>query len=79
VNFATGANHPAGPQFNDSLCSTCHIPQGAIDFDASIKGAHVAPTASSLVTGWRYRRSVQLRSRRPVQPPIMATPVLAAT
>jgi OmcA/MtrC family decaheme c-type cytochrome len=51
VNFATGVNHPGGPQFDDNLCSTCHIPQGEIDFDASIKGAHVAPTASSLLTG----------------------------
>ena len=51
VNFATGVNHAGGPQFDDNLCSTCHIPQGEIDFDASIKGAHVAPTASSLLTG----------------------------
>lgn len=51
VNFATGVNHPGGPQFDDKLCSTCHIPQGEMDFDASIKGAHVAPTASSLLSG----------------------------
>ena len=51
VNFATGVNHPGGPQFDDNLCSVCHIPQGEIDFDASIKGAHVAPTESSLLTG----------------------------
>ncbi len=51
VNFATGANHPGGPQFDDKQCANCHIPQGEIDFDASIKGAHVAPTASSLLTG----------------------------
>lgn len=51
VNFATGANHPGGPQSDDTLCSTCHIPQGQVDFDASILGAHVAPTASSLLTG----------------------------
>jgi len=51
VNFSTGVNHPGGPQFDDNLCATCHIPQGEIDFDASIKGAHVAPTASSLLTG----------------------------
>ncbi len=50
-NFATGVNHPGGPQPNDNLCSTCHIPQGEIDFDASILGAHVAPTASSLLSG----------------------------
>lgn len=51
VNFATGDNHPGGPQFDDRLCATCHIPQGEIDFDASIRGAHVAPTASSLLSG----------------------------
>ncbi len=51
VNFATGENHPGGPQLNDNQCSTCHIPQGEYDFDASIVGAHVAPTASSLLTG----------------------------
>jgi OmcA/MtrC family decaheme c-type cytochrome len=51
VNFATGVNHAGGPQFDDNLCSTCHIPQGEMDFDASIKGAHVAPTASTLLGG----------------------------
>ncbi|HTB13467.1 MAG TPA: OmcA/MtrC family decaheme c-type cytochrome [Bryobacteraceae bacterium] len=51
VNFATGVNHPGGPQFDDNLCATCHIPQGEMDFDASIKGAHVAPIASSLLGG----------------------------
>jgi OmcA/MtrC family decaheme c-type cytochrome len=51
VNFATGKNHPGGPEFDDKLCSTCHIPQGEMDFDASIKGAHVAPMDSSLLTG----------------------------
>jgi OmcA/MtrC family decaheme c-type cytochrome len=51
VNFATGVNHPGGPQFDDTQCSTCHVPQGALDFDASILGAHMAPTASSLLGG----------------------------
>jgi OmcA/MtrC family decaheme c-type cytochrome len=51
VNFATGVNHAGGPQFDDNLCANCHIPQGEMDFDASIKGAHVAPTASSLLSG----------------------------
>jgi OmcA/MtrC family decaheme c-type cytochrome len=51
VNFATGANHPGGPQYDDSQCSTCHIPQGSSDFDASILGAHVVPTSSSLLSG----------------------------
>ena len=51
VNFTTGANHRGGPQPDDSLCANCHIPQGEIDFDASIKGAHVVPTTSSLLGG----------------------------
>jgi OmcA/MtrC family decaheme c-type cytochrome len=51
VNFATGANHPAGAEPNDNLCSTCHVPQGASDFDASIVGAHVVPVDSSLLSG----------------------------
>lgn len=50
-NFATGANHPGGAQPNDNLCSTCHLPQGSSDFDASIAGAHVVPTESSLLSG----------------------------
>jgi OmcA/MtrC family decaheme c-type cytochrome len=51
VNFASGVNHPGGPQFDDNLCSACHIPQGEIDFDASIKGAHVVPTESTMLSG----------------------------
>jgi OmcA/MtrC family decaheme c-type cytochrome len=51
LNFATGANHAGGPQFDDTQCATCHVPQGGLDFDASIIGAHVAPTASSLLGG----------------------------
>ena len=51
ANFATGVNHPGGPQFDDNLCSTCHIPQGELDFDASIKGAHTIPTESAMLTG----------------------------
>ena len=51
VNFTTGVNHAGGPQFDDTECATCHVPQGEIDFDASILGAHVVPTSSSLLSG----------------------------
>ncbi len=40
VNFKTGVNHPGGPQASDSQCANCHIPQGELPFDASVKGAH---------------------------------------
>jgi OmcA/MtrC family decaheme c-type cytochrome len=51
VNFATGANHVAGPQVSDNQCATCHIPEGELDFDASIKGAHLVPTDSKNLKG----------------------------
>ncbi|HLH00827.1 MAG TPA: OmcA/MtrC family decaheme c-type cytochrome [Bryobacteraceae bacterium] len=41
VNFATGTNHVGGPQPDDSQCHNCHVPQGELPFDASIKGAHI--------------------------------------
>ena len=51
VNFATGLNHVNLPQVNDSQCAGCHIPQGELEFDASIKGAHVIPDQSSQIAG----------------------------
>lgn len=51
VNFATGLKHPGGIQNDDTMCADCHNPQGELDFDASILGAHMAPTASSMLSG----------------------------
>ena len=51
VNFVTGKNHAGGPQVSDNLCADCHIPQGELDFDASVKGAHVLPEESSMRNG----------------------------
>ena len=48
VNFATGLNHPGGPQIDDSECADCHIPKGELPFDASIMGAHLVPTDTAL-------------------------------
>jgi OmcA/MtrC family decaheme c-type cytochrome len=53
VNFATGAGHVNLPQVDDKQCSQCHIPQGELEYDASIKNAHIvateAPSAPGLV------------------------------
>jgi OmcA/MtrC family decaheme c-type cytochrome len=46
VNLKTGLNHPGGPQPDDTQCANCHIPQGELPFDASIKGAHWVPEDS---------------------------------
>lgn len=48
VNFATGVNHVAGPQSDDTQCTNCH-PASGTPFDASIKGAHVV-AADTTVT-----------------------------
>ncbi len=51
LNFVTGANHAGGVQTSDAQCATCHLPQGEVEFDASIKGGHVIPTESASLTG----------------------------
>jgi OmcA/MtrC family decaheme c-type cytochrome len=51
VNFATGVNHAGGPQVDDTQCANCHIPQGELEFDASIMGAHTVPTESKQLAG----------------------------
>ena len=51
VNFASGQNHPGGPQPDDKLCAQCHTPQGELEFDASILGAHTIPTNSTQLPG----------------------------
>ena len=51
IDWTTGANHPAGPQADDSACSTCHLPDSGHEFDASIKGGHTIETKSSQLKG----------------------------
>ncbi len=49
VNFATGQNHINLPQPTDNLCKNCHIPEGELEYDASIKGAHTVPQQSAML------------------------------
>lgn len=51
VNWVTGANHKAGPQTSDAECASCHQPESAAEFDASIKGAHTIPVRSKQLKG----------------------------
>ncbi len=54
VNFATGQNHVSLPQQDDTNCATCHIPQGDLEFDASILGAHTVPRFSKQIAGINF-------------------------
>ena len=49
VNFATGADHVNLPQVDDNQCTQCHIPQGELEFDASITDAHIVDTEAPSV------------------------------
>ncbi|MGE5718132.1 MAG: OmcA/MtrC family decaheme c-type cytochrome [Acidobacteriota bacterium] len=51
VDFVTGEDHPGGPQADDSKCSTCHVPEGDQEWDASIRGAHTVPDKSKQLKG----------------------------
>src|SRR5512140_345906 len=53
VNFATGVGHSGAnlPQLSDDECARCHQPQGDLEFDASIKGAHTIPEKSKQLKG----------------------------
>jgi OmcA/MtrC family decaheme c-type cytochrome len=54
VNFETGDKHAGLPQPNDAACARCHVEQTNIDFDLSIRGAHVIPQESKLLTGLQW-------------------------
>ncbi len=53
VNFATGEGHSGAKlvQTSDNQCATCHVPQGELEFDASIVGAHTIPRFSMDLPG----------------------------
>ncbi len=54
VNFASGEKHAAGAQTSDNMCANCHIPEGEMEFDASIKGAHTIPQFSKQLYGIKF-------------------------
>jgi OmcA/MtrC family decaheme c-type cytochrome len=51
VNFATGENHANLPQVSDNQCANCHTPEGELEFDVSIKGAHTTAMFSKELPG----------------------------
>ena len=71
VNFVSGVNHLGGPAANDNQCANCHIPQGEVDFDASILGAHVNGNQSSLLPGIQGK-ILSVTNTNPGQKPVVA-------
>lgn len=66
VNFATGAGHVNLPQVSDNQCATCHTPEGELEFDASIKGAHTIARFSRDLPGTVFEiQNVTVQDRRP--------------
>jgi len=51
VNVRTGLNHAGGPTKTDMYCKNCHFPQGELEFDSSVLGAHTVPTHSAQLPG----------------------------
>ena len=68
VNFATGQKHAAGPQPSDNLCANCHIPEGELEFDASVKGAHTVPRFSQDLPGVKFE-ILEVKDTQPGQKP----------
>lgn len=71
VNFATGENHAGGrvgPQISDNLCSSCHIPEGELEFDASVKGAHTIARFSRDLPGVKFE-IMEVKNTGPGQKP----------
>jgi OmcA/MtrC family decaheme c-type cytochrome len=54
VNFASGEKHLNLPQVSDNLCANCHLPEGEIEYDASIKGAHLNSSFSRQLPGTTF-------------------------
>ncbi|MEW5976125.1 MAG: OmcA/MtrC family decaheme c-type cytochrome [Acidobacteriota bacterium] len=68
VNFATGEGHVGGPQISDNLCTGCHLPEGELEFDASIKGAHTIPSFSRDLPGVNFE-ILEVKNTQPGQKP----------
>ena len=54
VNFATGEGHLDLPQISDNQCANCHVPQGELEYDASIRGAHLDQRFSKSLAGIQF-------------------------
>jgi OmcA/MtrC family decaheme c-type cytochrome len=68
VNFATGENHPAGAQADDSACATCHTPTNGGEWNAAVMDAHTVPFKSKQLKGVKTQ-IVSVNNTAPGQTP----------
>jgi hypothetical protein len=54
VNFATGEHHAGLRQISDNQCANCHFPEGELEFDLSIVGAHKVDRFSNQLPGTNF-------------------------
>ena len=54
VNFATGEHHAGLRQISDNQCANCHFPEGELEFDLSIIGAHKVERFSNQLPGTNF-------------------------
>jgi len=71
VNFATGEGHANLPQISDNQCAFCHIPEGELEFDVSIIGAHTTPRFSKELPGVIFE-IIDIWNTRPGERPTVA-------
>ena len=54
MNFATGANHAGGPQFDDNQCAQCHTVQGEHRIRRLHFGSARIPNKSTTIPGLNF-------------------------
>jgi OmcA/MtrC family decaheme c-type cytochrome len=70
VKWASGEGHKGGPQVSDKFCANCHFPEGELEFDASILGAHTIPAKSKQLNGVKVE-FVSITNTAPGQKPVV--------
>ncbi|UCF37581.1 MAG: OmcA/MtrC family decaheme c-type cytochrome [Acidobacteriota bacterium] len=51
VIWESGEGHAGGAQVSDNMCANCHMPEGELEYDASVKGAHTIESKSAQLAG----------------------------
>lgn len=76
IDWTTGEDHAAtGPQLDDSKCASCHPPQGQLEYDASVQGAHTVVYKSKQLHGLTMK-VLGVTNAAPGQKPVVTFQIL---